>query len=281
MTRKIIATIVLLIMLSSLFALVGCEAQEYKRYKGLGTHEGLDAKTELKIIKSYARYSFQGQTTVDLFEIDNFYGIYDGYVMFRRYFVSGVRPHIYKTIDGLTFQYPSNSDGITVWKDNAVYDLEELYEDGKLSRENLEIFHARYKEIHRYWYGDFGEHEDLNGLGSYEGLDAETELKIVKMVYDTKYNGQESVNAWNFCGYYHGVYDGYVVYRYTSRGFWGGGISETIGGLDFAYGENTVAWKDGKIWWLKDLYDSELISRDFLEEIFNRHKELHIGWYSE
>ena len=284
MAKKIIVTIVLLIIIASLYMFVGCNVPENKKqkglggYEGLGTHEGLDAETELEIIKYYAGDYFKGQESIDMFNIGGFYGIYDGYVMFSTW-VYGARPQIHRIINSLTFRYPSNSDGIKALKDNVVYDLQELYDDGKLSREDLEILHTRYTETHRYWYGDFGEHEDLIGLGSYEGLDAETELKIIKMVYDTKYNGQESVDAWNFCGYYHGVYDGYVVFRYTSWEFACGG--ETIDGLDFASGEKTVAWKDGKIWRLKDLYDSELISREALEKIFNRHKELHIGHYSD
>ncbi len=124
--------------------------------------------------------------------------------------------------------------------------------------------------------------EDLERLGKYEGLDAKTELQIIKWYYGENYKGQESVDNWPGFGFYLGVYDGWVIFN-MSLGWFTIPDNEDIDGLLFVYtGTGYVfAWKDGDGNRLKVLYKNGLITRIDLGKIHAQYIEFYCDFLKE
>jgi hypothetical protein len=117
----------------------------------LGTFEGLNAKTEWRIIQDYYDAHIRpyignpvySMATINQLRIINYYGTYNGYVVVLiedglPYFMAAVMPSPYQ-IDSIVFPwlYPSHPFP-TVWNNGKFYDIAELYyESRQLTLNNL------------------------------------------------------------------------------------------------------------------------------------------------
>ena len=79
--------------------------------------------------------------TIDDVWIEKFCGVYNGYaavLMFNTYIVSGVKSELEVVIDGVSFFYgPVTGAEVMLYKNSAFYDLQEAYEDGLLTDDDL------------------------------------------------------------------------------------------------------------------------------------------------
>jgi hypothetical protein len=125
-----------------------------------------------------------------------------------------------------------------------------------------------------------GKEDYLGELGTFEGLSAETELRILRDYYDTYIKGEPgnssvTMNDVRIINYY-GTHNGYVVVR-IENGLPGivlpGILSRLyqIDGIVFpwlypSYPFPTV-WNNGQFYSIRELYDSEMLTRGDLESI--------------
>ena len=115
----------------------------------LGTFEGLDVETEWQILLDY--YSVISQELLgtsyslsinDLY-INGYFGTYNGYVVIRiadglPFVLPGIPSYPYQ-IDGIVFPWLSPSYPFPkTWNNGKFYILQELYDSGLLTRDDLE-----------------------------------------------------------------------------------------------------------------------------------------------
>ena len=109
-------------------------------------------------------------------------------------------------------------------------------------------------------------------LGRYEGLDSETEWKILKD-YWALYNPKKSwfkeshVNDIYTSGYY-GTHNGWIVVRITGLFPQPGVVMPLfIGGIEFPHYHQTMVWKSSRIYELPEAYDLGLLTQNDLRNI--------------
>ncbi|MCL2763168.1 MAG: hypothetical protein FWD36_08205 [Treponema sp.] len=122
--------------------------------------------------------------------------------------------------------------------------------------------------------------------GTFPGLDAETERRIIQEYYDLLNNHNLSNNSSNpyfnpdyyviddfYIMYYYGTYNGAVaVMMGHKQAMYGMIITRvTVAGITFTYGDtNSISvWKEGLFYTLQSAYDFGLLTRDDLESISN------------
>ena len=111
--------------------------------------EGMNEETERRILEDYVNflreqgYNLEAREELKgLFRIDQYYGTYNGSVVFMFNEWGWTATHT-DTIDGISFHFsyiPTYPGGnaILVWKEGQVYELCEAYNAGFLTREDLE-----------------------------------------------------------------------------------------------------------------------------------------------
>ena len=136
-----------------------------------GTHDGLSETTEIQIINDcYEQhikpYNDHPDITVDNLVIERYGGIYNGCVVaviqyFNLDVVVGIHMVLlpYKVAD--TYFYNFWTVAPIVWKDGLFYSLQEAYDSGWLTEENLQSIADR---INPEWMKDF----DLSKFGGGE-----------------------------------------------------------------------------------------------------------------
>jgi hypothetical protein len=244
----------------------------------LGTFEGLDARTEWRIIQDYLWDYYKTDEEepstpipINNLRITNYYGTYNGYVVVTMYYSYAIAsPWIVSPQE-----FPA------VWKNGQFYRFGELYRSGQLTWADLKSIAGRNAPKIENYPGKFG---------TFEGLDAETERQIMLdfYMYLVPYTSidpysslvigdymtlDQFFNSWGITAYY-GIYNGYIVvnirgaggYERVSFGFMlaGGGINQGPGFF-------TIAWKDGQVYHLKDLADQGRLTRDEQHSIVRLH----------
>lgn len=119
--------------------LSGCGGDGNKELTGLGRFDGLDAETELEIIKSYFGDNYKGQESVDCNVVKFYYGAYSGCVVVRMFIDGWVWAGTWSTvIEETEFIYPGDRV-IKVLKDGSLYRLNQAYANGYLTQDDLEF----------------------------------------------------------------------------------------------------------------------------------------------
>ena len=298
-----------------------------------GKFEGLDAGTEKQILQDYFDAYVNGENglTVNDLRVNGYYGTYNGLIAvsiegpwveppFISFF-PGFKPDdefkhtrtwgFLFTLTGeiepggpehgglVTFCYP-NSINLLFYinKDRSFY----TQHDNPYDRYNIEDF-LSYEDLK--YIADSVNSTDIFGrfAGLYEGLDAETEMRIIQDHLDKyrppiyTYSVYES-----YVGYYFGTFNGCVVLTiYAHPNPWDERQHKfTIDGIDFEYPEGTtnpslllpIVWKDGQIYdgrehygyrdsglALREAYDIGLLTHDDLKEINNRIRAAYEVYY--
>ena len=111
------------------------------------------------------------------------------------------------------------------------------------------------------------EHENLTGLGSFEGLDPKVELQIIKDCLGESYKGQESVDN-NPIKYYYGKYNNYIVVKMLI-GWSLGPRTEEIEGIEFNYPNLIMicVWKNNKLYGLPKASGEGWLTKQNIGEI--------------
>lgn len=143
--KKVIS---ILLMLTVLMALVGCAPKGY-----------FDIEEEVKRDYLY-RFVSDEDATIDDVKFSHFYGMYDECLVANINYKGHAGMQIYyeRKIEGMVFEIPSPSYDIQVWKKNKFYDLEEAYEDGTLTLEDIKTIHSLhlvFKEKNYEYYGSY------------------------------------------------------------------------------------------------------------------------------
>jgi hypothetical protein len=103
---------------------------------GLGTHEGLSAATEWRIIRDYIRDYRNKYGTPDPVRITKYYGTYNGCVAVMITSGPAIQASWDIIIADTLFGYADGWE-ITAWKAGRFYELSEAYERGLLTREDI------------------------------------------------------------------------------------------------------------------------------------------------
>jgi len=113
----------------------------------------LDAETDRQIKQTIVKIYGPPED----FEIRRYYGTYNGYVMIVPFY-SGLAAVWEVVIDGILFM--EHDPGVFVWKDDNFHDLEVLFEEGLLTREDLLLFAETKDKVVNY-YRNLGIHKNL------------------------------------------------------------------------------------------------------------------------
>ncbi|MDE7161341.1 MAG: hypothetical protein K2N65_01135, partial [Anaeroplasmataceae bacterium] len=135
--KKITTTFLLIIsILGGLFTLSSCEKKITKN----------DEAVEEMITEDYIQFYWSDLPTgkTDYMYIKYFLGIYDNlYVAtFYDYNLPG-RPHT-DIVGGVSFVYSESGTRTVVWKNHKFFELNEAYEKGLFSLEQIETIHKEY-----------------------------------------------------------------------------------------------------------------------------------------
>ena len=103
--------------------------------------------------------------------------------------------------------------------------------------------------------GNGGTGGNMDEPGTFEGLSAETEKRIM-----------QGAGAWGISEYY-GTYNGWVVVRVNSSVPDDEERIVTIGGYEFSVLPPIIAWKDGQMHELKDAYDMGILTQEDIRSI--------------
>ena len=106
---------------------------------------------------------------------------------------------------------------------------------------------------------DEGEGRDIYEYGTFDGLSAETQRRIIQDCVD------RDIGVWGI-GHYYGTYNGWIVVGVKVPST---GVIEfdIIGGFKFFGVSSIIAWKNGQIHGLKDAYDLGLLTQEDLRSI--------------
>jgi hypothetical protein len=119
--------------------------------------------------------------------------------------------------------------------------------------------------------------ETAHELGTFPGLDAETEKQILQDYFDTYVKPEDTSATVNdiWIGRYCGTYNGVEAVKFFDSFWSAGGLSgEVIAGLQFYYHKPIFAWENGGLYRLRDAYDSGLFTDDDV-------KSIHRMYYAE
>jgi hypothetical protein len=109
-------------------------------------------------------------------------------------------------------------------------------------------------------------------LGTFEGLDAETEWRIIQAYFDTYVKPKDpdaKINDTRIARYF-GTYNGVVVVQFAiSFPNTGEESEDVIHGLQFTYHPSVpiVAWGSGILYRLREAYDLGLLTEDDVKSI--------------
>jgi hypothetical protein len=115
----------------------------------LGTFPGLDAKTEKRILQEFFKTyvkpeDTEAKATVNDIRITGYFGTYNGVVIVRFGGYFGYADVItVESVAGINFTYPNPKPNLA-WKDGILYRLQEAYDLGLLTDEDVKNIHEKY-----------------------------------------------------------------------------------------------------------------------------------------
>jgi hypothetical protein len=121
----------------------------------LGTFEGLSAETERQIKLDFWNHyrsevepywpeaePYRPEFEPDLFRIKYYFGIYNDWVVMAN--VGYARAVSWISIDGYDFVFPSTPVEMFAWQNGHIYDVQEAFELGFLTRRDIKIMYERH-----------------------------------------------------------------------------------------------------------------------------------------
>ena len=105
--------------------------------KIINRHNGLDFETDAMIRETIGKYILTGWSADEYdFMSIKYLGSYNGYTAIILY--EGYQPAVMKKIIGdVLFDFPSRPNWVFAWKEGEIYELDDLYEQGLITREDL------------------------------------------------------------------------------------------------------------------------------------------------
>jgi len=122
------------------------------------TFPGLDLETERYILQAHydelLEYVPTSKATLDDFFIKGYYGTYNGAVVVWVGMVGQLEWGVpgSERVAGIIFKYPTINDFIEVWKERTFYRLQEAYDSGLLTQEDLESIRGWHKTENSQYY---------------------------------------------------------------------------------------------------------------------------------
>ena len=116
-----------------------------------GTHPQIPSDLESRIKNDFnAAYDGNAETLADI-TIDGYFGTYNGSVALSLHFIHGGYTTEIRTdiIAGKEFTWGSR-EAVQVWRDGSFYRLQQAYEDGLLTQQNIDAIHALYYAKHGF-----------------------------------------------------------------------------------------------------------------------------------
>lgn len=143
--KKIIILLLTASMIAAAFT--GCTEPAFGSSSADTNGNGLRDDVELEIIEYYYKENkIQGKLAVKDFQLQ-YYGTYNGAVAFRIWHKgTPYTAWTYKeTVGEVEFTYGRNNK-IKIWHNGAFYTLQEMYDQGVLTNDNLTAINAEYVE---------------------------------------------------------------------------------------------------------------------------------------
>ncbi|MCL2063980.1 MAG: hypothetical protein FWG98_06370 [Candidatus Cloacimonetes bacterium] len=178
-------------------------------------------------------------------------------------------------IGNIAFYWPYGYP-ILAWDENTIYELSESYEQGLLSRRDLEtiyISHWKHFGNEKWWFNKLI-------------LNADT----IQRLKDDYINFAPSIwreNEGNvndiYIHDYYGIFNNSVVLALSNRIYTiidKAGIAENVAGMFFNYGKvayEILVWYEGDFYRLEKAYTANLLTNDNIETIWHQYQEKHGG----
>lgn len=188
-----------------------------------------------------------------------YYGTYNGYdILFERTQLTCVTT---KEIGGISFTCPQ-SFVLYAYSDGVFYDLEEAFDKGLISQENLQ----EAAKIHLSYQNRF--------YVSNDGIEAMKEAFLAQYV-----TGGDWTTA-DLTVIYYGEYDGaHVGFINGIFGYTQALTSEKVGKFTFQYatGQKLQVYYDGQLMGLKDAYDKGILSDEAVGRLYQAYAKPSAG----
>ena len=229
---------------------------------GHGTHLGMSAETEAEIKRDYLNlYEMvtYPSTTIDDVSIIKYYGTYNGSVVVKIKFIwmGELQAVTYETIDNITITFPTSNKAL-VWKDGNFCSLQEAYDNGLLTKDDLERVAGIWPSL--YW---------------------QTEKQIRQGYADSFIDDPTATADGVWIEYSYGRYynhpngDTEVLMMWHKEQGTTGAVREVyIVGVRFVYnsGYSITAWNQGSFYGLQGAYDLGLLTKGDIERIAEHHR---------
>ena len=248
--------------------------------------EALSEETERQILGDYLFQELGFKPMESGLKITGYFGAYNGSVIFMPNFggpLGGNGGEQTVIIDDISFYYP-NSHTLKVWNEGLVYELDEAYNLGFLTTEELET-------IAYYYYNEnelFGQQPWQSSPWSRErpirSLSEETQRRILEAYANLMSEVTGSPTGWygseiiRYCGTYNGSIAFIINFGYLAAGY-----SDIIDGIFFYFPNpptlpdltnSILVWKEGRVYKLREAYNLGFLTREDLETIaFYHHKD--------
>ncbi|MCL2761769.1 MAG: hypothetical protein FWD36_00990 [Treponema sp.] len=192
-----------------------------------GTFDGLSAKTEWQIkydyLQNYSDAYVQPPLTIDDFQIDYYFGNYNGYEVIG--ILGGMGVADYVRVAGKVFIFPRLAQ-MFAWDGNgSFYDIQDAYASDLLTIADINSMYV------------------LHYRNDFEGLDAATSGQI-ELDFLYYFIPSQSYDEWNRAHRYLGTYNGYVII--TIVPFHMGPAPLYVDGIWFGNTVCMFAWKPGE-----------------------------------
>ena len=241
------------------------------------TLDGFDAETiELLVKQTYLAEldeSFSHHNwTIDDVIIQKHYGTYNGcvVVMMRAKNMVFVAIPAGEVAAGISFGYPE-PNYIHVWKDGKLYSLQEAFELGFLSVDDIK----QIADIHNSKNSNISENNEYEPRPKSPENLSDEQIKKIKEDFVIYWNKAEHSTTATFDkvridGYY-GTYDGAIALFIDDGnvGYMGVVLHQTIAGYEFMFGSNWTMsiYKNGDFMELSSAYENGWITKQDLRDI--------------
>lgn len=217
------------------------------------------------------------------------YGVFNGCIVY--FGINQLTAESCIIVANCKFAYPTGF-GIKVCKDGTLYMLDEAYEKGFVSENDIELAAERHKAVTDFLYGD-GVHDRLIKIGG-SGLEeitlddvmfldgtepiTEEELAEINSLFEKKYSRKP---AWSKIGdalkltRYYGKLNGRPVIFDASASEQDTITHLEIAGSVISYGSSfrLLVLVDGELLTLENAYETGKVSKDDVATVAKRHKE--------
>ena len=232
-------------------------------YTCYGSNFGLSAETEAEIKQDWLEFRTKihnpGATADDV-SVHRYYGTYGdcAAVIMTDRFSAYLAAITYEIVEDLIFSYP-DSNTICIWKDGDFCTLQEAYDGGLLTKDDL-------KKIRGTWTVPWATEKEIRQDHVDTQIDphdptATADRVWIEHNYGRYRSGCVVLTMW---------YEGDVL-----RPTFGLINLVSVAGVQFVFARAITVWHEGSFYGLNDAYDNGLLTNDDIKKISEYHRSTH------